>query len=159
MKTSRVTGMTLIETLVAMGVMTVFMSVAMTTTLRGLKLQKQLESQADMVVETCRLAERVRLDCREAVRIEASGAGKFEVMGRDGLLARYTVEENLVRRASPGSVDAGGTDATYRVIVRSVDFWDETGRSWRPVGGEGSSTGVRLGFDRWQATASCGGAR
>jgi type II secretory pathway pseudopilin PulG len=150
--------MTLIETLVAMGVMTVFMSVALATSLRGMKLQKQLESQADTVVETCRLAERVRLDCREAARIEVTEGGVLEVMGADGWMARYTMEDGMVRRASPGSNGLVETDVSYRVAVRSVELWDVSRKLWQPVGHAGSSTGMRWDFGRWQVTVSCGGA-
>jgi type II secretory pathway pseudopilin PulG len=146
---------TLIEALVAMGVMTVFLAVAVSTSQRSMTLQKRMESQADGVIDACRLAERVRLDCRDATRVTRVDAQTLDLLGADGRVARYKFEKNGVRRTVPGSGETEGDGLLFRVGIRSVALWDEASRNWSDHVAE--SGAVRMHLDRWQMTASCGG--
>jgi type II secretory pathway pseudopilin PulG len=154
MTTRRIHAATLIEAMVAMGVMTIFLAVAVSTSQRSMTLQKRMESQADAVVDACRLAERLRIDCGDADRVTLGADRSFELVRDGAAIARYAVDGNMVRRTVDGVEGNASTVIPYRVNIRAVTLWDPAQHAWSDSATE--SGAVRLQLDRAHLVATCG---
>lgn len=121
-------GLTLIETMLAMGMMSALFVVAIFTVNKSVTLEKQLSSRADRVIDQCRLAERWRADGEAAVRFVAVTPRAIVIHDDAGERARYECVNGLVIRTDLS--DANAATVKYRVGPAAFLAWDDTGRAW-----------------------------
>jgi hypothetical protein len=94
-------GMSLVEALIAMGVMSLFFATAYGSIHRSLALHRLMSRESVSVVDRCGLAERLTADVRGCRDLRSGGPDHFTVTTSDGALVQYAASsDGLVRTDS-----------------------------------------------------------
>lgn len=122
MKHGRQQGLTLIEMLVAISVMTVVLAAAYASVREGLKLQKDLNAQATWLVDRCAFAEQLTSDFRANRGVQTLDATRWSVARADGIEAVYEQTDDCIVRTVAGPSNSrkiysvGKAVATFPVL-------------------------------------------
>ena len=106
MKKRRQQGLTLVETLVTIAVMTVVLSAAYETVQQSLKLQRLIFAGSTRIAARCALAEQLSSDFRLHRKLQHSGADSWSLTLSDGSVVDYTRSNDRLVRAVAGNPQA-----------------------------------------------------
>lgn len=104
MNRPRQQGMSLVEALIAMGVMSLFFATAYGSIHKSLALHRLLARESVSVVDRCALAERLTSDVRGCRDLRSGDPGHITLTTRDGAVVQYSAgPDHLIRTASKGT--------------------------------------------------------
>jgi hypothetical protein len=94
-------GMSLVEALIAMGVMSLFFATAYGSIHRSLALHRLMSRESVSVVDRCALAERLTADVRGCRDLRSGDTDQFTLTTSDGAVVQYAASpKGLVRTDS-----------------------------------------------------------
>jgi prepilin-type N-terminal cleavage/methylation domain-containing protein len=127
-RSSTTSGLTLVEMLVAIAVMSVVMSAAYVTIHQSMKLHQSAMTDSNRVLARCSLAEALAADFRRSQQAQMIEPGKCAVIRADGAEVVYTVQAKAVLRSEHALSQSA---RTYEVGRAHLWLGDEPGASLR----------------------------